>query len=95
MSWGLHTKAKTAKLLGTFKWQSCLPVQVMKLTDFGTKGADLGNIFYLRDVTDADAIVAGIAEAKKAGNKVCFSPFGTSAHCYCCYYCYQPDTPFA
>lgn len=42
----------------------------MKLTDFGTKGADLGNIFYLRDVVDADGIVEGIAKAKKAGNKV-------------------------
>jgi len=44
--------------------------QVMKLTDFGTKGADLDNIFYLRDTRDADALIAGIAEAKKAGNKV-------------------------
>jgi len=42
---------------------------VMKLTDFGTKGADLDNIFYLRDTRDADALIAGIAEAKKAGNK--------------------------
>ena len=45
-------------------------VQAMKLTDFGTKGADLKNIFYLRDTRDADAIVAGVAAAKKAGNKV-------------------------
>ena len=42
----------------------------MKLTDFGTKGADLKNIFYLRDTRDADAIVDGVAVAKKAGNKV-------------------------
>lgn len=40
-----------------------------KLTDFGTKGAELGNIFYLRDTRDADALIAGIAAAKKAGNK--------------------------
>jgi monodehydroascorbate reductase (NADH) len=40
-----------------------------KLTDFGTKGADLGNIFYLRDTRDADALIDGIAAAKKAGNK--------------------------
>ena len=50
-------------------------VQVMKLTDFGTKGADLGNIFYLRDVRDADGIVEGIVKAKKAGNKVSSSHF--------------------
>lgn len=41
----------------------------MKLTDFGTKGADLKNIFYLRDTRDADAIVEGVKAAKKAGNK--------------------------
>lgn len=45
-------------------------MQVMKLSDFGTKGADLGNIFYLRNVVDADAIVSAISDAKKAGNKV-------------------------
>ena len=44
-------------------------LQVMHLADFGTKGADLGNIFYLRDVTDADAIVAAIPEVKKKSNK--------------------------
>jgi monodehydroascorbate reductase (NADH) len=37
--------------------------------DFKISGADLGNIFYLRDVREADAIVNGIAVAKKAGNK--------------------------
>ena len=42
----------------------------MKLSDFGTKGADLGNIYYLRNVVDADAIVSAVADAKKAGNKV-------------------------
>lgn len=47
-----------------------MSMQAMKLTDFGTKGADLKNIFYLRDTRDADAIVEGIKAAKKAGNKV-------------------------
>lgn len=56
----------------------------MKLTDFGTKGADLKNIFYLRDTRDADAIVAGVAAAKKAGNKVitAFHVFGLTLHPY-------------
>ncbi|EIE20462.1 monodehydroascorbate reductase [Coccomyxa subellipsoidea C-169] len=39
------------------------------LTDFGTKGADLKNIFYLRNVVDADKIVAAIADAKTKSNK--------------------------
>ncbi len=45
-------------------------LQPVYLTDFGTKGADLKNIYYLRNVVDADALVAGIAEAKKKSNKV-------------------------
>ncbi|KAK9917100.1 hypothetical protein WJX75_000871 [Coccomyxa subellipsoidea] len=39
------------------------------LTDFGTKGADLKNIFYLRNVVDADKIVAAIADAKSKTNR--------------------------
>lgn len=42
----------------------------MYLTDFGTPGADLKGIYYLRNVVDADAIVAAIAEAKGKSNKV-------------------------
>ncbi len=45
-------------------------VQPIYLTDFGTKGADLKNIFYLRNVVDADKIVAAIADAKTKSNKV-------------------------
>lgn len=45
-------------------------LQPMYLTDFGTKGADLKGIYYLRNVVDADALVAAIAEAKKKSNKV-------------------------
>ncbi|CAL8465067.1 g4602 [Coccomyxa elongata] len=39
------------------------------LTDFGTQGADLQGIFYLRNVVDADKIVAAIADAKTKSNK--------------------------
>ena len=45
-------------------------MQPVKLSDFGTKGADLKGIYYLRNVVDADAIVAAIGEAKKKSNKV-------------------------
>lgn len=45
-------------------------LQPVKLTDFGTKGADLKGIFYLRNVVDADAIVESIGQAKKKSNKV-------------------------
>lgn len=44
--------------------------QPIYLTDFGTKGADLKNILYLRNVVDADKIVAAIADAKSKTNKV-------------------------
>jgi len=46
------------------------PAQPMYLTDFGTPGADLKGIYYLRNVVDADAIVAAIGEAKGKSNKV-------------------------
>jgi hypothetical protein len=45
-------------------------VQPIYLSDFGTEGADLKGIYYLRNVVDADAIVAAIAEAKGHTNKV-------------------------
>ena len=45
-------------------------MQPVKLTDFGTQGADLKGIFYLRNVVDADAIVEAIGDAKKKSNKV-------------------------
>lgn len=45
-------------------------VQPIYLTDFGTQGADLQGIFYLRNVVDADKIVAAIADAKTKSNKV-------------------------
>ena len=65
VEWGMQgPKMIIVRSEGSRLWQ------VNKLTDFGTKGADLDNIYYLRDTRDGDAIVAGIAEAKKAGNKV-------------------------
>ncbi|GLC35869.1 hypothetical protein PLESTB_000514300 [Pleodorina starrii] len=41
----------------------------VKLTEFGVPGADLGGIHYLRDVRDADDLVAAMAAAKEAGGK--------------------------
>eukprot|EP00208_Stichococcus_sp_RCC1054_P003758 CAMPEP_0206138822 /NCGR_PEP_ID=MMETSP1473-20131121/3713_1 /ASSEMBLY_ACC=CAM_ASM_001109 /TAXON_ID=1461547 /ORGANISM="Stichococcus sp, Strain RCC1054" /LENGTH=434 /DNA_ID=CAMNT_0053532349 /DNA_START=198 /DNA_END=1502 /DNA_ORIENTATION=+ len=38
--------------------------------DFKTEGADLDNILTLRDVRDADKIVAAMADCKQAGGKV-------------------------
>lgn len=35
-------------------------LQVIRLTDFGTQGADAKNIFYLREVDDADQLYAAI-----------------------------------
>ena len=40
------------------------------LSDFKTPGADLKGIFYLRNVVDADAIVAAVGPAKEKGGKV-------------------------
>lgn len=46
-----------------------LAFQVIKLTDFGTPGADYNNILYLREIDDADKLVAAI-QAKKGGKAV-------------------------
>lgn len=43
--------------------------QVIQLTDFGVKGADAKNIFYLREIDDADKLVEAI-KAKKNGKAV-------------------------
>ncbi|KAG6502957.1 monodehydroascorbate reductase 3, cytosolic-like [Zingiber officinale] len=42
---------------------------VVKLSDFGVQGADAKNIFYLREIEDADNLVAAI-QAKKDGKAV-------------------------
>ena len=39
------------------------------LSDFKVPGAELGGIYYLRNVVDADALVRAMADAKQAGNK--------------------------
>eukprot|EP00210_Caulerpa_lentillifera_P005211 g4978.t1 len=39
------------------------------LTDFKVPGAELEGIYYLRNFVDGEALVAGIAKAKAAGNK--------------------------
>ncbi|KAK6139994.1 hypothetical protein DH2020_026268 [Rehmannia glutinosa] len=43
--------------------------KVIQLTDFGVKGADAKNIFYLREIDDADKLVEAI-KAKKGGKAV-------------------------
>ncbi|KAJ0976754.1 hypothetical protein J5N97_012228 [Dioscorea zingiberensis] len=42
---------------------------VIKLSDFGVEGANANNIFYLREIDDADKLVAAI-QAKKDGKAV-------------------------
>nr|VDD57197.1 unnamed protein product [Brassica oleracea] len=42
---------------------------VLRLTDFGVKGADSKNILYLREIDDADKVVEAI-QAKKGGKAV-------------------------
>ena len=44
-------------------------IQVIKLTDFGVQGADAKNIFYLREIDDADKLVEAI-KGKKNGKAV-------------------------
>lgn len=44
-------------------------MQVLRLTDFGVKGADSKNILYLREIDDADKLVEAI-KAKKGGKAV-------------------------
>lgn len=44
-------------------------MQVIRLSDFGVQGADAKNIFYLREIEDADKLVEAI-KAKKNGKAV-------------------------
>ncbi|KAK6147176.1 hypothetical protein DH2020_018088 [Rehmannia glutinosa] len=56
----------------TFKYQILIIATgstVIQLTDFGVKGADAKNIFYLREIDDADKLVGAI-KAKKGGKAV-------------------------
>lgn len=56
----------------TFKYQVLLIATgstVLRLTDFGVQGADAKNIYYLREIADADQLVEAI-KAKKNGKAV-------------------------
>ncbi|KAK1310334.1 Monodehydroascorbate reductase [Acorus calamus] len=56
----------------TFKYEVLIIATgstVIKLTDFGVQGADANNIFYLREIDDADKLIAAIKE-KKDGKAV-------------------------
>ncbi|PHT37464.1 Monodehydroascorbate reductase [Capsicum baccatum] len=56
----------------SFKYQTLLIATgstVLKLSDFGVKGADSKNIFYLREIDDADQLVEAL-KAKKNGKAV-------------------------
>lgn len=44
-------------------------MKVIKLSDFGVQGADAKNIFYLREIDDADQLVEAI-KTKKNGKVV-------------------------
>ncbi|KAH6807448.1 monodehydroascorbate reductase 1 [Perilla frutescens var. frutescens] len=56
----------------TYKYQTLIIATgstVIRLTDFGTPGADAKNIFYLREIDEADELVEAI-KAKKNGKAV-------------------------
>lgn len=53
----------------------CRAWQPISLADFKTEGADLKGIYYLRNVMDADKIIAAIPEAKERGGRVSLLTF--------------------
>ena len=55
--------------LVSFPYFTVPAMQVIKLSDFGVQGANSNNIFYLREIDDADKLVAAI-QAKKDGKAV-------------------------
>jgi len=68
----LASKTLTSSAGATFTYEILLIAtgsSVIKLSDFGTQGADSNNILYLRDVDDADKLYAAI-QAKKGGKAV-------------------------
>ncbi|KAF9594982.1 hypothetical protein IFM89_035755 [Coptis chinensis] len=68
----LASNSLTSSAGATFKYDTLLIATgstVIRLTDFGVQGADAKNIFYLRDVEDADELVDAI-KAKKDGKAV-------------------------
>ncbi|KAJ9181418.1 hypothetical protein P3X46_009551 [Hevea brasiliensis] len=68
----LATKTLTSAAGATFKYQILIIATgstVIRLSDFGVQGADAKNIFYLREIDDADKLVEAI-KAKKNGKAV-------------------------
>jgi monodehydroascorbate reductase (NADH) len=68
----LASKTLTSAAGATFTYETLLIAtgsSVIKLTDFGVQGAESNNILYLRDIADADKLVAAM-QAKKDGKVV-------------------------
>lgn len=68
----LVSKSLTSATSTVFKYDNLIIATgstVVKLTDFGVQGANANNIFYLREIDDADKLVAAIQE-KKNGKAV-------------------------
>ncbi|KAL2502996.1 putative monodehydroascorbate reductase [Forsythia ovata] len=68
----LSSKTLTSAAGETFKYQIAIIAtgsSVIRLSDFGVQGADAKNIFYLREIDDADKLVEAI-KAKKNGKAV-------------------------
>jgi monodehydroascorbate reductase (NADH) len=68
----LAAKILTSAAGETFKYQILIIAtgsSVIRLTDFGVQGADAKNIFYLREIDDADKLIEAF-KAKKNGKAV-------------------------
>lgn len=68
----LSAKSLVSATGDVFKYQTLIIATgstVLRLTDFGVKGADSKNILYLREIDDADKLVEAI-KAKKGGKAV-------------------------
>ncbi|CAO2186439.1 unnamed protein product [Urochloa humidicola] len=68
----LASKTLTSATGATFTYEILIIAtgsSVIKLTDFGVQGAESNNILYLRDIADADKLVAAM-QAKKDGKVV-------------------------
>lgn len=68
----LSSKSLTSAAGETFKYDTLVIAtgsSVIRLTDFGVQGADAKNIFYLREIDDADKLVEAI-KAKTNGKAV-------------------------
>ncbi|KAK6126318.1 hypothetical protein DH2020_039963 [Rehmannia glutinosa] len=68
----LASKTLISAVGDTYKYQTLIIATgstVIRLTDFGVQGADAKNIFYLREIDEADKLVEAI-KAKKNGKAV-------------------------